>query len=68
MTDGFGRKLVDQFFKVGSSLEIICHVDRLLPVEPFSEAIAWKHNDVVIDKQNRNARVGLPIRYAMVIE
>ncbi len=42
--DGFGRELVDQYYNVGSSLEIICFVDRL-PARPLPEIIEWRHGN-----------------------
>ena len=42
--DGFGRELVDQYYKVGSSLEVMCHVDRL-PLRPLPEIIEWRHGN-----------------------
>ena len=49
--DGFGRKLLDQFYKVGSSLEVMCHVDRL-PKRPLPEIIEWRHGDKILSKSN----------------
>ena len=49
--DGFGRKLLDQFYKVGSSLEVMCHVDRL-PKRPLPEIIEWRHGDHILSKSN----------------
>ena len=42
--DGFGRELVDQYYKVGSSLEVMCLVDRL-PARPLPEIIEWRHGN-----------------------
>ena len=49
--DGFGRKLLDQFYKVGSSLEVMCHVDRL-PKRPLPEIIEWRHGEHILSKSN----------------
>ena len=39
--DGFGREGLDQFYKVGSSLEVMCQVDRL-PARTLPEIIEWR--------------------------
>jgi len=57
--DGFGRKLLDQFYKVGSSLEVMCHVDRL-PKRPLPEIIEWRHGDKILSKSN--ATLGQSVR------
>lgn len=49
--DGFGRALVDQYYKVGSSLEVMCHVDRL-PARVLREIIEWRHEDRKIPIDN----------------
>ena len=45
--DGFGRELLDQFYKVGSSLEVMCKVDKL-PQRPLPEIIEWRHENNVL--------------------
>lgn len=42
--DGFGRELSDQYYKAGSSLEVMCTVDRL-PARMLPEVIEWRHGD-----------------------
>ena len=49
--DGFGRELLDQFYKVGSSLEVMCQVDRL-PARPLPDIIEWRHGNAKLPKAN----------------
>ena len=49
--DGFGRELLDQFYKVGSSLEVMCQVDRL-PARPLPDIIEWRHGNAKLPKSN----------------
>lgn len=49
--DGFGRELLDQFYKVGSSLEVMCQVDRL-PARPLPDIIEWRHGNAKLSKSN----------------
>ena len=49
--DGFGRELLDQFYKVGSSLEVMCQVDRL-PARPLPDIIEWRHGKHKLSKSN----------------
>ncbi len=42
--DGFGRELLDQYYKAGSSLEVMCRVDRL-PANPLPNVIEWRHGE-----------------------
>ena len=49
--DGFGRELLDQFYKVGSSLEVMCQVDRL-PARPLPDIIEWRHGNDKLPKSN----------------
>jgi hypothetical protein len=42
--DGFGRELLDQYYKAGSSLEVMCQVDRL-PANPLPNVIEWRHGE-----------------------
>jgi len=49
--DGFGRELLDQFYKVGSSLEVMCQVDRL-PARTLPEIIEWRHGTKKMGKSN----------------
>ena len=45
--DGFGRELLDQYYKVGSSLEVMCKVDKL-PQRPLPEIIEWRHGTNIL--------------------
>ena len=49
--DGFGRELLDQYYKVGSSLEVMCQVDRL-PARPLPDIIEWRHGSSKLPKSN----------------
>lgn len=49
--DGFGRELLDQYYKVGSSLEVMCQVDRL-PARPLPDIIEWRHGKAKLPKSN----------------
>ena len=49
--DGFGRELLDQYYKVGSSLEFMCQVDRL-PARPLPDIIEWRHGNSKLPKSN----------------
>ena len=49
--DGFGRELLDQYYKVGSSLEVMCQVDRL-PARPLPDIIEWRHGNAKLPKAN----------------
>ncbi|XP_059081925.1 zwei Ig domain protein zig-8-like [Tigriopus californicus] len=49
--DGFGRELVDQYYKVGSSLEVMCTVDRL-PARPLPQIIEWRHGNRRLAQEN----------------
>ena len=49
--EGFGRELLDQFYKVGSSLEVMCQVDRL-PARPLPDIIEWRHGNAKLPKAN----------------
>ena len=49
--DGFGRELLDQYYKVGSSLEVMCQVDRL-PARPLPGIIEWRQGAVKLPKLN----------------
>lgn len=49
--DGFGRELLDQFYKVGSSLEVMCMVDRL-PQRPLPQIIEWRHGTKILPPNN----------------
>lgn len=52
--DGFGRELLDQYYKVGSSLEVMCTVDRL-PARPLPEIIEWRHEGRKLTHLNTTA-------------
>ena len=49
--DGFGRELLDQYYKAGSSLEVMCAVDRL-PARPLPGLVEWRHGDRVLPLRN----------------
>ena len=49
--DGFGRELLDQYYKAGSSLEVMCAVDRL-PAHPLPNVIEWRHGDRTLPLRN----------------
>ena len=49
--DGFGRELLDQYYKAGSSLEVMCAVDRL-PADPLPNVIEWRHGDRKLPLRN----------------
>jgi len=49
--DGFGRELLDQYYKVGSSLEVMCAVDRL-PARPLPGIVEWRHGGEKIGHTN----------------
>ena len=49
--DGFGRELLDQYYKAGSSLEVMCAVDRL-PARPLPNIVEWRHGDRVLPLRN----------------
>ena len=49
--DGFGRELLDQYYKAGSSLEVMCAVDRL-PARPLPDIVEWRHGDRVLPLRN----------------
>jgi len=49
--DGFGRHLTDQYYKAGSSLEVVCELDSV----PFfwnstdiSQLLVWKHQENIV--------------------
>ncbi len=50
--DGFGRELLDQYYKAGSSLEVMCTVDRL-PARPLPEIIEWRKGDQKITRKDQ---------------
>jgi len=60
--DGFGRELLDQYYKAGSSLEVMCAVDRL-PARPLPNIVEWRHGDRVLPL--RNTTLGQSIRTEM---
>jgi len=63
--DGFGRELLDQFYKVGSSLEVMCQVDRL-PARPLPDIIEWRHGNAKLPKANSTS--GQSVRTELVGE
>lgn len=49
VTDGFGRPLADQYYKAGSSLEVVCQLDSLpYLASPTGEVLQWRHHGALL--------------------
>ena len=64
--DGFGRELLDQYYKVGSSLEVMCQVDRL-PARPLPDIIEWRHGSSKLPKSNSTSGQRYVITDALLV-